>query len=316
MIMAVFRRWLRLLPLFLAGLAVPAPALATADNSVLQPGAQLLGDVGVIAAKQEDTLTDIGRVHGLGYEEIVWANPGVDIWLPGEGTLVTLPKRFVLPATRTGVIVNIAEYRLYYFHQIDGKPGVSTFPVSIGRMDWSTPIGRWSVVAKQKDPAWYPPESIRKEHLEDGRGPLQKVVPAGPDNPLGRYAMRLSINGYLIHGTNRPVGVGMQVTHGCIRMYPEDIEWLFPQIPVGTPVTIVNQPYKFGWQGDELFLEVHPPLEDDKATRERAMTVLTEEYVQATRDRPARVNWRLVEDVYRRQEGVPVLVGTGVGSGT
>lgn len=315
MIMAVLRRLLRLLPLFLPGLALPASAFATADSWVLQPAAQLVGEVGVIAARQEDTLTDIGRVHGLGYEEIVWANQGVDIWLPGEGTPVTLPKQFVLPSARSGVVVNIAEYRMYFFHEINGQPGVSTFPVSIGRMDWSTPIGRWSVVAKQKDPAWYPPESIRNEHLADGREPLDKVVPAGPDNPLGRYAMRLSINGYLIHGTNRPVGVGMQVTHGCIRMYPEDIEWLFPQVPVGTPVTIVNQPYKFGWQGDNLYLEVHPPLEDDKSTRERAMTVLTEEYIKATGDRPALVNWRLVEDVYRRQEGIPVLVGTAVNAG-
>ncbi len=304
------------IPVLLAGLAVSAAAFAGVDTWVLKPGEQLVGDAGVISARQEDTLTDIARVHGLGYEEIVWANQGVDVWLPGEGTLVSLPKRFVLPSARSGVVVNIAEYRLYYFHQADGKPAVSTFPVSIGRMDWSTPIGRWSVVAKQKDPAWYPPESIRKEHLMDGRGALQKVVPAGPDNPLGRYAMRLSLSGYLIHGTNRPVGVGMQVTHGCIRMYPEDIEWLFPQVPVGTPVTIINQPYKFGWVGNDLYLEVHPPLQDDKLTRERAMTVLTEEYVQVTHDRPAHVNWRLVEDVYRRQEGVPVRIGTGMSSGT
>lgn len=314
--MSCIHPWVRMTSGLLAGLGLSAVAFAGADTWVLQPQSQLVGDTGVVAARHEDTLTDIGRVHGLGYEEIVWANPGVDIWLPGEGTLVTLPKRFILPAARTGVVVNVAEYRLYYFHQVDGKPGVSTFPVSIGRMDWSTPVGRWSVVAKQKDPAWYPPESIRKEHLMDGRGVLQKMVPPGPDNPLGRYALRLSLSGYLIHGTNRPVGVGMQVTHGCIRMYPEDIEWLFPQVPVGMPVTIVNQPYKFGWAGDDLYLEVHPPLEDDKSTRGREMTALTEEYVQATRDRPAQVNWRLVEDVYRRQEGIPVLVGTGIPAGT
>ncbi|MFZ1624127.1 MAG: L,D-transpeptidase family protein [Gammaproteobacteria bacterium] len=289
-----------------------AGADVSSETWVLQPGNELVGEVGTVIARQEDTLTDIARMHGLGYEEIIWANPGTDIWLPGEGTVVTLPTRFILPSARSGLVVNIAEYRIYYFHQVDGKPGVSTFPVSIGRMDWSTPIGRWSVLAKQKDPAWYPPESIRNEHLTDGRGVLQKVVPAGPDNPLGRYAMRLSINGYLIHGTNRPVGIGMQVTHGCIRMYPEDIEWLFPQVPVGTPVTIVNQPYKFGWAGDDLYLQAHPPLEDDKSTREREMTVLTEEYVQATRDRPAQVNWRLVEDVYRRHEGIPVRVGTAI----
>jgi len=295
------------------GMIAPTAVLASADTFVLAPDVQLVGAVATVAASQDDTLTDIARVHGLGYEEIVWANRSVDIWLPGEGTAVTLPKKFVLPgSTREGIVVNIAEYRLYYYHSQNGQQMVSTFPISIGRMDWSTPIGRWAVVAKQKDPSWYPPESIRKEHIEDGRGELAKVVPAGPDNPLGRYAMRLSASGYLIHGTNRPVGVGMQVTHGCIRMYPEDIEWLFPQIPVSTPVTIVNQPYKFGWSGNDLYLEVHPPLEDDRLTRDREMTALTEQYVLLTRDRPARIDWQAVEEAYRRRDGIPVIVGAGL----
>jgi L,D-transpeptidase ErfK/SrfK len=226
---------------------------------------------------------------------------------------VTLPKKFVLPgSSREGLVVNIAEYRLYHYYRQNCQQMVSTFPISIGRMDWSTPIGRWAVNSKQKDPTWYPPESIRKEHLEDGRGELAKAVPPGPDNPLGRYAMRLSASGYLIHGTNRPVGVGMQVTHGCIRMYPEDIEWLFPQIPVNTPVTIINQPYKFGWFGNDLYLEVHPPLDDDRLTRDREMTALTEQYVLLTRDRPARIDWQVVEEAYRRRDGIPVLVGSGL----
>ena len=295
------------------GMLVPAIALAAADTFVLAPDAQLVGEVARVSARQDDTLTDIARVHGLGYEEIVWANRDVDIWLPGEGTAVTLPKKFVLPgSSREGVVVNIAEYRLYHYYRQNGQQMVSTFPISIGRMDWSTPIGRWAVTSKQKDPTWYPPESIRKEHLEDGRGELAKAIPPGPDNPLGRYAMRLSASGYLIHGTNRPVGVGMQVTHGCIRMYPEDIEWLFPQIPVNTPVTIMNQPYKFGWSGNDLYLEVHPPLADDRLTLEREMTALTEQYVLLTRDRPARIDWQLVEDAYRRRDGIPVLVGSGL----
>jgi L,D-transpeptidase ErfK/SrfK len=298
---------------FCAGLATPAAVLAAADTFVLAPGSQLVGEVVTVPATHDETLTDIARENGLGYEEIVWANRGVDIWLPGEGTPVTLPKKFVLPgAPREGVVVNIAEYRLYHYYRKNGQQMVSTFPISIGRMDWSTPIGRWSVTAKQKDPTWYPPESIRKEHLEDGRGFLAKAIPPGPDNPLGRYAMRLSASGYLIHGTNRPVGVGMQVTHGCIRMYPEDIEWLFPQIPVNTPVTIMNQPYKFGWSGNDLFLEVHPPLDDDRGTRDREMTALTEQYVLLTRDRPARIDWQAVEDAYRRRDGIPVLVGAGL----
>jgi len=295
------------------GIILPATLRAAADTFVLTPDVQLVGEVSTVSASHDDTLTDIARVHGLGYEEIIWANRSVDIWLPGEGTVVTLPKKFILPgSTRDGIVVNIAEYRLYHYYTQNGRRMVSTFPISIGRMDWSTPIGRWAVIAKQKDPTWYPPESIRKEHLEDGRGELAKAVPPGPDNPLGRYAMRLSASGYLIHGTNRPVGVGMQVTHGCIRMYPEDIEWLFPQIPVSTPVTIMNQPYKFGWSGNDLYLEVHPPLEDDRLTRDREMTALTEQYVLLTRDRPARIDWQAVEEAYRRRDGIPVIVGSGL----
>jgi L,D-transpeptidase ErfK/SrfK len=304
-----------LVRLVLAGTAampvlLPGVARATADTFVLAPETQVVGETSKVAAKHDDTLTDIARVHGLGYEEIVWANRKVDIWLPGEGTAVVLPKSFILPGdAREGVVVNIAEYRLYHYYKSNGQLMVSTFPISIGRMDWATPIGRWTVTAKQKDPIWYPPESIRQEHLEDGRGFLAKMVPAGPDNPLGRYAMRLSATGYLIHGTNKPVGVGMQVTHGCIRMYPEDIEWLFPQVPVNTPVQIMNQPYKFGWSGNDLYLEVHPPLEDDRSTREREMTALTEQYVLLTRERPARIDWQAVEDAYRRRDGIPVRVG-------
>lgn len=299
--------------LLAASLLMPVLAGASADTFALAPDTQIVGAVSTVTASHEQTLTDIARIQGLGYEEIVWANPGVDVWLPGDGTSVTLPKRFILPGTqRDGVVVNIAEYRLYYYFRSNGRQMVSTFPISIGRMDWSTPIGRWRVVAKQKDPTWYPPESIRKEHLEDGRGFLDKVVPPGPDNPLGKFAMRLSVPGYLIHGTNRPVGVGMQVTHGCIRMYPEDIASLFPEVPVNTPVTIMNLPYKFGWSGDGLYLEVNPPLEDDHPTRDREMTALMEQYVQATRDRPARVDWQAVEEAYRRKDGIPVRIGSGV----
>ncbi len=302
--------------LLLFGLLLPGSARASADTFPLLPGVQLVGAATKVAANHDDTLTDIARIHGLGYEEIVWANPKVDVWLPGDGTSIVLPTSFLLPGTtRDGIVVNIAEYRLYHYFKRDGQSMVSTYPISIGRMDWATPIGRWAVTAKQKDPAWYPPESIRKEHLEDGRGYLAEVIPAGPDNPLGQYALRLSASGYLIHGTNKPVGVGMQVTHGCIRMYPEDIEKLFPQIPVKTPVTIMNQPYKFGWSGNDLYLEVHPPLEDDRSTRDREMTALTEQYVLLTRERPARIDWQVVEEAYRRRDGIPVKVGSALSVG-
>jgi L,D-transpeptidase ErfK/SrfK len=287
--------------------ALPA---ARAETFLLTTDSDLIGALGMARASYEDTLTDIARRTGLGYEDMLRANPGVDPWLPGKDTEVVLPTRYVLPGGgRQGLVVNIAEYRLYYFTRAGGANVVATFPISIGRMDWATPIGRHRVLSKQARPTWYPPASIRAEHAAEG-DILPKAIPPGPENPLGDYAMRLSQTGYLIHGTNKPVGIGMQVTHGCIRMYPEDIEWLFPQVPVGVAVQIVNEPYKFGWAGDNLYLEVHPRLEGDEHAELQGMTQIMQLYVRATERRPARIDWPLVEEVYDAKLGIPVRVGS------
>src|SRR5262245_49630283 len=251
---------------WLAGLAISAQLHAATYE--LPPGQDtVIGDVQQTVAAHEDTLLDIGRKYGVGYEEIVAANPGVDPWLPGAGTQVLIPSRYIIPDTpREGVVVSLAEHRLYYFPRPKAGEAaiVRTYPISIGKMDWKTPLGVTRIVNKREKPIWYPPESVREEHAADGR-PLPKAVPPGPDNPLGDYAMRLGIPGgaYLIHGTNRPAGVGMQVTHGCIRMYPEDIEEFFKLVSVNTPVRIIHQPYKMGWKGQELYMEVHAPLEGE-----------------------------------------------------
>jgi L,D-transpeptidase ErfK/SrfK len=285
---------------------------ARAETYPLASGADLVGAINGVRTKYEDTFSDIARRAGLGYDDMLRANPGIDPWLPGEDTDIVLPTQFVLPAgNRQGLVINIAEFRLYYFTRVDGREVVATFPISIGRMDWATPLGKHRILSKQKRPTWYPPESIRAEHAAEG-DILPKAIPPGPDNPLGDFAMRLSQSGYLIHGTNKPVGIGMQVTHGCIRMYPEDIEWLFPQIPVGAAVQIVNQPYKLGWEGDALYLEVHPALDGDSAAAEQGMTQLTEAYVQATQGRAAQVDWPLVEEVYRAKLGIPVRIASAV----
>ncbi|MGI9309335.1 MAG: L,D-transpeptidase family protein [Gammaproteobacteria bacterium] len=277
----------------------------SAENSVI-------GASGMVKSEFEDTLLDIGREYGLGYEEITLANPSVDPWVPGDGTAVNLPTRFVLPAAdRRGLVINIAEYRLYYFYRNKGQDYVETFPISIGRMDWRTPLGRASVVDKVHKPTWYPPQSVREEYAADGRT-LGSQVPPGPDNPLGDYALRLSIPGYLIHGTNKPAGVGMRVTHGCIRMFPEDIEFLFPRVEVKTRVQIVNQPFKMGWMGDELYLEVHRPLDEDETGESDSLTPITQAYVAATRDRPAIVDWKTIDAVYQDKLGIPVAVGRAV----
>lgn len=267
-------RWLAL-PLLLAGCQAAKPPPAPVPAPLQAPVAthtfafdperdDVVGELQVTRARAEDTLSDIARRFNVGYDEIIRANPGVDPWLPREGTEVVLPTRFVLPSgPRKGIVINLAALRLYYFPP--RKPGepqtVVTHPIGIGLVGWSTPVGTTKVTSKIADPWWFPPASVRKEHAAEG-DPLPAKVAPGPDNPLGRHAMLLGWKSYLIHGTNKPYGVGMRASHGCVRMYPEDIAQLFGDIAVGTPVTVVNQPLLYGWQGDNLYLQTFPTLDD------------------------------------------------------
>ncbi len=226
----------------------------------------VVGQVQIVRARYEDTFVDFARAYGLGYDELVAANPEVDPWLPGEGTLVVLPTQFVLPlAPRVGLVLNIAAKRLFYYPPVaDGEPAVvETFPIGIGRAGWVTPTGVTTVVSRARDPVWFVPRSVRDEHEAAG-DPLPRRVPPGPDNPLGHYVLGLGIPGYLIHGTNNPAGVGMRVSHGCVRLYPEDIEYIFNKVRIGTRVRIVNQPYRFGWYGTDLYFEAHAPFDEDE----------------------------------------------------
>ena len=285
-----------------------------ATSFILPPSDQsVIGSLERVSVRYEDTLVDIGRRFGVGYRELRIANPGLDPWLPGEGAEVLLPTRYVLPdAPRKGLVLNLAEMRIYYYPLPSrGEPArVVSYPVSIGRQDWSTPLGTTRVQSKVQNPPWYPPASIREEHAAEGE-PLPAVVPPGPDNPLGRYALRLARPGYLIHGTNKPYGIGMRVTHGCIRLTPEDIVELFEAVTVGTPVHIVHQPFKLGWFADMLYLEVHPPLESDPASPLENPGQLIDILVWATRLRPElRIDWQRVEAMVARPTGVPAVVAT------
>lgn len=306
-------------PLLRAALLLLAGGMASntpAATYTLPVGTDtVIGEVQKVVAAHEDTLLDIGRKYGVGYEEIVAANPGVNAWLPGGGTEVLIPSRYILPdGPREGIVVSLAEHRLFYFPP--HKPGeaavVRTYPISIGKMDWYTPLGLTRIVNKREKPIWYPPESVRREHELEGR-PLPKAVPAGPDNPLGDYAMRLGIPGgaYLIHGTNRPSGVGMQVTHGCVRMYPEDIKELYPMVPVNTPVRMIDQPYKMGWRGEELFMEIHTPLEGESNAEKHSLTNITKLLVAATQDRAVVIDWAKAERTFELASGIPEPVMLG-----
>lgn len=290
--------------LLVASCSFAGPATA-AQYPLPPPGEDVVGDVQVVKSKYEDTLIDIARAHDLGYEEIKLANSKVDPWLPGNGTDVVLPTRFILPeAPREGVVINVAEMRLYYYPKpkVGERPQVITYPLGVGRMDWKTPIGLTKVMRKQKDPIWYPPDTIQKEHAENG-DILPPMVPAGPDNPLGNYALYLGIKGYLIHGTNQPYGIGMQVTHGCVRLYPEDIESLFQAVPVGTDVQLVNQPYKVGHHNGRLYVEVHPPLEGDAAFDPALLKRAIDLLVGAKGTEP--VDWKAAEILAEQPSGMP-----------
>ncbi len=277
------------------------------------PSVSVVGELQVIRARGKDTFIDIALAYDLGYDELVEANPGIDPWLPGEGTEIILPSRFVLPdAPRQGVVLNVASKRLFYFPKPEkgAVPVVHTFPISIGREGWATPLGTTKVVSKKKDPVWRVPASIRKEHAENG-DPLPAVVPPGPDNPLGRYAMRLGLRGdYLIHGTNKAASVGMRVSHGCIRMNPEHIEWLYPQVPIGLPVHIVNQPLLVGAAGGELFVEAHPALEEDR-TRRTAVLLKDVEKRMAKRAPGTAVDYERLARVANERRGIPLSIMAG-----
>lgn len=275
------------------------------------PGIDVVGVEAVTYATAEDTLADIARRYDQGHEEIRIANPEVEFWLPGDGTRVTVPSRYVLPkAERKGVVVNIPEMRLYYFPEPlrrEKNEVLITHPISIGRQDWATPLGQTRITSKVVNPSWTPPKSIHEEAALEGET-LPTVVPPGPDNPLGNHAIRLALPGYLLHGTNRPYGVGMRVTHGCIRMYPEDIEALFDRVPIGTPVTFVNQPVKLGWHQEGLFVEVHPGLEEDGLSLAELHGMALELLAELPGVEPSQVREEALAQALDEQSGVPVLI--------
>jgi len=303
-------KWLTVSALYLASVSISSLA---AVYELPADGSALVGTDSLIRLSYEDRLFDVARRYGLGYPEIVRANPGADIWLPGEGQEILLPVRRILPPTpHEGVVVNLPEHRLYYYPK--PRPGgervVVTYPVSIGRMDWHSPLGETRIIAKERHPSWYPPESVRKEHAARG-DPLPKVVPPGPKNPLGEYKMRLAVGDgtYEIHGTNNPVAVGLAVTHGCIRMYPEDVAALFASVPVGTKVWLINEPVKIAYVDGQLLMEVHPPVDSEGQVAQVDSEVLSQKLRRALGQDTAAIHWEFARKALESATGVPTVVG-------
>lgn len=269
--------------------------------------AQVVGRLQVVVARQEDTFPDIGRRFNLGYQELRAANPGIDPWLPGEGREIVLPTAHVIPdGPREGIVINLPAMRLWWFGPPDagGRQTVITHPIGIGKLGWATPVGEFTIISKAKDPSWHPPVSVRREHEKAG-DPLPAVVPPGPDNPLGRHALRLSLPSYLIHGTNKPAGVGLRASHGCIRLYPEDIEALFDRLPTGTKVRMIDQPWLAGWQDGQLLFEAHGNLEDGHDDWTTGLEIL------AGRAGEHAVDWARAAAINRDGMGAPLPVGAG-----
>ncbi|MFK8020238.1 MAG: L,D-transpeptidase family protein [Pseudomonadales bacterium] len=297
----------RLSRIIVLSITLLLPHAAAALTYDLPPeGDDVIGEMIEVIASHEDTLPSIAMEHGIGYREIIAANPDLNPWLPGEGTIVHVPSRFILPeGERTGMVLNLSELRLYYFPPDENK--VITYAIGIGREGWNTPLGNTRITTAIANPTWTPPQSIRDEYEAEGT-PLEKVVQPGPDNPLGAYKLNLSMPTYLLHGTNKPLGVGMRVSHGCIRLYPDDIEELYNLGPVGIKVRIVKLPYKAGWSEGRLFLEAHKPLSEEFEKTGLDLTRMVGAIIAAHQGRDEAINWDLAETSARRHHGLPVPI--------
>lgn len=270
---------------------------------VLSPDTALYGNTRSVQANEDDTLLDIAREFDLGFNQIVAANPQIDPWVPAKGSLVLLPSALVLPQERipSGIVVNLAEMRLYYFFSNGGHDYFLTAPIGIGAEGYLTKLGTYSVKSKTANPTWVVPESIRKEEPD-----LPAEVPPGPDNPLGDYAFRLSQMQYAIHGTNKPWGIGRRVSHGCIRMYPEDVGALYPIIPVGTTVQVIYEPIKFGWGEGKFWVQVFDDFENRISNP--LLRIKEELLYHETTIGPLDIDHEALSKALKEKTGVPMAV--------
>lgn len=296
-------------------MAVICGHAAIAQTYLYNVEEDVIGNISIHTIQEGDNFLQLAQRFRVGFNELVDANPDVDPWIPEQDIQIIIPTQYVLPNTnRQGVVINLAELRLYHFHELEGDTAsVSTYPISIGKSEqWQTPLAYTRVTSKIANPNWYPPASIRKEH-EENNDPLPEVVPPGPDNPLGNYKIGLELSGYLIHGTNVPEGIGMRVTHGCIRLHPIGIEKLFNDIKVNTPVTIINQPYKVGWKENKLYVETHSEIEEQEKAASRNLTEFVQMVVAKTKDieqQNFEILWDLGYQEARQKRGVPFLMST------
>ncbi len=293
------------LTLFLAT-AMALGLSATAEAAYNQ---NYIGEIKTVSANYEDTLVHIGRDYNIGFVEMRAANPHLDPWIPGAGAKVVVPTMHLLPdAPRESVVINLAEMRMYHYKVLNAPP--VTYPIGIGRDGLLTPIGTTTIVRKKAGPTWTPTARMRSEDPT-----LPVTVPPGPDNPMGTHALYLGFPLIAIHGTNKPYGIGRRVSSGCIRMFPEDIGKVFDDMPVGTKITVVDQPIKAAWIADKFYLEVHPTqaqatmMEKEGAVPDYELSERDLSYIMKKAGPGVeKLDWAAIRKVVKERKGYPVAI--------
>ena len=299
-------------------LTLASSALAPAAQFRLPAeGGNVVGHIQRVTADADNTLLDVARHYDLGFNEITAANPGVSIWLPGAGTRIVVPTQFILPPKPwVGIVVDIPRRRLYYFprHPANQPGTVITFPVGISRNGWPTPLGKTSIIAKFKDPKWIVPKDIQQEHQQEGQTNYPSYFPPGPDNPMGMLALQTGFPEIYIHGTDRPWGVGMRVSHGCVHLYPENAAYLFPRVPVGTPVRIIDQAVLVGERNHVLYLSVSKPIAGYPGAR-NTLALQTQEAIARFAGTHAgalpAIDWTAVRSALAARDIMPTPISAG-----
>ncbi len=293
------------LALFLA----TAMTLALSANAQAAYNQNYIGEIKTVSAKYEDTLVHIGRDYDVGFVEMRAANPHLDPWIPGDGAKVVVPTMHLLPdAPRESVVINLAEMRMYHYKVPNAPP--LTYPIGIGRDGLLTPVGTTTVTRKKAGPTWTPTARMRSEDPT-----LPVTVPPGPDNPMGTHALYLGFPQIAIHGTNKPYGIGRRVSSGCIRMFPEDIGKVYDDMPVGTKITVVDQPIKAAWIGDKFYLEVHPTqaqatmMEKEGAVPDYELSERDLSYIMKKAGPGVeKLDWAAIRKVVKERKGYPVAI--------
>lgn len=286
-------------PLYAASYSLPS-----LDHSIIGQTQQTNGQAG-------DTVVTIAKQYDIGHNAIQQANPHVDVAKSfAAGTFLQIPTQHLLPnQAREGIVINLPEMRMYYF--LKDSQEVLTYPIGIGKIGKTIPITKTSIIRKTINPTWTPPQDIREFNLEKGIV-LPKVMPPGPDNPLGPYAIYMRLPTYLIHSTIFPESVGMRASFGCIRMYEQDIKEFFPSIEKNIPVAIINSPVKVGWEGKQLYIEIHQPLEEHQTATEASFPGIISMVHKMIKDKIVLVDWQSISYIAKEKDGIPHEIGMDI----